>query len=154
MRSQFIIAGIFLLAFFRISSQNTNTDCAHPTPFCTGQTMQFPAQTGTSVAQPGPNYGCLGSQPNPTWFYFQIQQGGPMVITMAAPNDIDFICWGPFPNLNQCGNLTAQTQVPGSGYTNPNSNGCSYSGTATETVTIQNAVPGHFYILLITNYSQ
>src|SRR5205814_4358152 len=51
-------------------------------------------------------------------------------------------------------NLTAQTQVPGSGYTNPNSNGCSYSGSATETVTIQNAVPGQFYILLITNYSQ
>ena len=116
--------------------------------------MNFPAVTGNNiVAQPGPNYGCLGSQPRPSWFYFQAATSGPMIITMGAPNDIDFICWGPFSSLNNCGNLTSSTQVPGSGYSNPTTNGCSYSGNSTETLTIANCVPGQFYILLITNYS-
>jgi gliding motility-associated-like protein len=130
-----------------------NTTCQNPQPFCTGQTMQFPAGVNAGNAQAGPNYGCLGSQPNPAWFYFQAATSGPMVITMAANNDIDFICWGPFASLNSCGSLTSANQVPGSGYSNPSSNGCSYSGASTETLTIQNAVPGQFYILLITNFS-
>lgn len=140
-----------VLSAFTISAQNNL--CSNPTPFCTGQTMQFPAGVNAGQAQAGPNYGCLGSQPNPAWFYFQAATSGPMVITMAAANDIDFICWGPFPSLNSCGNLTSATQVPGSGYSNPSSNGCSYSGSATETLTIQNAVPGQYYIMLITNFS-
>lgn len=154
-KSHKIISLITLLIGFSLwfQAQNSNTVCANPTPFCTGQVMNFPAQTGGSVAQPGPNYGCLGSQPRPTWFYFQTATAGSMVITMSATNDIDFICWGPFPNLNQCGNLTSTTQVPGSGYGNPNSNGCSYSGSPTETCTIANCLPGQFYIMLITNFS-
>ena len=144
---------LFLGLSFWTQAQNANTVCANPTPFCTGQVMNFPAQTGGGVAQPGPNYGCLGSQPRPTWFYFQTATAGSMVITMSATNDIDFICWGPFPNLNQCGNLTSATQVPGSGYGSATSNGCSYSGSPTETCTIANCLPGQFYIMLITNFS-
>ena len=151
------IAHIFLFALnllcIDVFSQATNSNCANPTPFCTGQTMNFPAVTGNSQAQPGPSYGCLGSQPRPSWFYFQAATSGPMVITMAANNDIDFICWGPFSNLNNCGNLTSSTQVPGSNYSSPGTNGCSYSGSATETLTIANCVPGAFYIMLITNFS-
>lgn len=145
------LLALFLLAAGNISSQNST--CANASPFCTGNTMQFPAGVNAGNAQPGPNYGCLGSQPNPAWFYFQAASSGPMVISMSAANDIDFICWGPFPNLNSCGNLTSATQVPGSGYSTPGTNGCSYSGSATETLTIANAVPGQFYIMLITNFS-
>ena len=149
----FLFVSLLTTADF-LYSQATNTNCANPTPFCTGQTMNFPAVTGNSQAQPGPNYGCLGGQPRPTWFYMQILTAGPMVITMSAQNDIDFIAWGPFPNLaNACGNLTSSTQVPGSSYGNPLTNGCSFSGSPTETCTIQNAVPGQFYLLLITNWS-
>nr|MBA3662744.1 hypothetical protein [Bacteroidota bacterium] len=120
-----------------------NSQCSGATPFCTGQTMQFPAGVNAGSAQSGPNYGCLGSQPNPAWFYFQAATSGPMVITMSAANDIDFIAYGPFPTLaGNCGNLTAANTV-----------GCSYSGSATETLTIANAVPGQFYLLLITNFS-
>ncbi|MGZ4042125.1 MAG: T9SS type B sorting domain-containing protein [Bacteroidia bacterium] len=105
--------------------------------------MQFPAGVNAGSAQTGPNYGCLGSQPNPAWFYFQIGSGGPLVITMSANNDIDFICYGPFSSLSgNCGNLTAANTV-----------GCSYSSSATETLTIANAVPGQFYLLMITNFS-
>ena len=114
----------------------------------------FPAGVNAGSAQQGPNYGCLGSQPNPAWFYFQAATSGPMVIAMSATWDIDFICWGPFPNLaTACNSLTGANQVPGSSYLNPNSNGCSYSGAPTETLRVQNMVPGQFYILLITNFS-
>src|SRR5205823_12802271 len=68
---------------------------------------------------------------------------GPLIITMSASLDIDFICWGPFPNLaGACNSLTA-----------PNTVDCSYSGSSTETCTIANAIPGQFYLLLITNYN-
>lgn len=135
---------LVLLGLESVKSQVTNTSCGNAAPFCTGQTMNFPAQTGVqSGGQPGPNYGCLGSQPNPTWFYMQMLTSGPMVITMSANNDIDFICWGPFSGLaGACNSLTAgQIQS------------CSYSSSPTETCTIANAIAGQFYILLITNFS-
>ncbi|MCW3075429.1 MAG: hypothetical protein JWO32_38 [Bacteroidetes bacterium] len=117
--------------------------CSSPTPFCTGQTMQFPAGVNAGSAQTGPNYGCLGSQPNPAWFYFQAGTAGPLVITMSAGSDIDYIAYGPFSSLTgNCGNLTAANTV-----------GCSYSGSATETLTIANAVAGQFYLLMITNFA-
>jgi hypothetical protein len=105
--------------------------------------MNFPATTGVPNSQVGPSYGCLGSQPNPAWFFFQINSAGPMVITMSANNDIDFCCWGPFINLSTaCGNLTSG-----------NIQSCSYSSSATETCSIANAIPGMFYMMIITNFS-
>ena len=66
----FVFAFIIWSTF--VFSQATNTNCANAKPFCTGQTMNFPAVTGNTPAQPGPNYGCLGSQPRPSWFFMQI----------------------------------------------------------------------------------
>lgn len=120
-----------------------NSTCANATPFCTGNVMNFPAATNAAAAQPGPYYGCLGSQPNPAWFFMQMNTSGPMTIVMSANWDIDFICWGPFPNMaGACSNLTQG-----------NTQSCSYSGSNTETCTIANAVAGQFYLLLITNFS-
>ncbi|MBA3664967.1 MAG: PKD domain-containing protein [Bacteroidetes bacterium] len=138
----FLVTISFLLLLC-YSAKAQNNLCSNPTPFCTGQTMQFPAGVNAGSAQTGPNYGCLGSQPNPAWFYFQMGTSGPVVITMSAGQDIDFIAYGPFGSLSgNCGNLTAANTV-----------GCSYSGSATETLTINNAVAGQFYILMITNFS-
>ncbi|MBI2720907.1 MAG: gliding motility-associated C-terminal domain-containing protein [Bacteroidetes bacterium] len=134
---------ILLLTSNILHLKSQNNTCANASPFCTGQTMQFPAGTSNTPAQTGPNYGCLGSQPNPAWFYFQMATNGPVSIVMSAPQDIDFIAWGPFPTLGgNCGNLTAG-----------NTQDCSYSGTATETCVIANAVAGQFYLLMITNFS-
>jgi gliding motility-associated-like protein len=134
---------LLFIAFVFAGVSQTNNTCANATPFCTGNTMQFPAGVNAGSAQSGPNYGCLGSQPNPAWFYMQIANGGPITLVMSAPQDIDFICWGPFPNLStSCSNLTSGNIVS-----------CSYSGASTETCTIANAIPGQFYILLITNFS-
>jgi hypothetical protein len=117
--------------------------CDGAQPFCTGTTYTFPGAQNTT-AQVGPNYGCLLSSPNPAWYYMQIQNGGPLTISMAstAGVDIDFALWGPFASItNVCGQLTG---APIS---------CSFSTAATETATIGNAVAGQYYILVITNYS-
>lgn len=139
------IAVCILILFMStaVIGQNTNTNCANATPFCTGQTMTFPAVTGNSQAQSGPNYGCLGSQPRPNWFYMQIAQSGSITIAISATWDVDFICYGPFPNLaSSCNSLTSG-----------NIQSCSYSGSATETCVIANAVAGQFYLLMVTNFN-
>jgi len=153
MKQLFILTCIFLS--LGLSAQNANNQCSNPTPFCTSSPMNFPAGTGSPNSQVGPNYGCLGSQPNPAWFYMQMAQSGPVTIVISAITDVDFICWGPFSTLaGNCNNLTAANTVPNQGPWNaPTSNGCSYSGSATETLIIPNAVAGQFYILLVTNYS-
>lgn len=117
-------------------------DCGSADPFCTSQGATFPASTSTT-AQSGADYGCLGSQPNPAWYYLQIATAGNIDITLSnsASVDIDFICWGPY---------TSPT-----GGCLPNNSGvdCSYSTAATETVNIPNAQVGEYYMLLITNFS-
>lgn len=144
----YITAILFVLSSTLFSQ--TNNTCANAQPFCTGSTVNYPANTNAGSAQAGPNYGCLGSQPNPAWFSLQIATAGSISIVMSASNDIDFIAWGPFPNLTgNCGNLTAGNIVTNAGP----SNGCSYSGSSTETLIITNALPGQNYILLITNFS-
>jgi len=134
-----LTAGCFGFAF------SQNSSCAGASPYCTGQTMNYPATTGVSNSQPMPpgSYGCLGSQPNPAWFFMQMSSSGPMSIAMSAATDIDFICWGPFPTLS-----TACSSINSS-----NIQSCSYSSSPTETCTIANAVPGQFYVMLITNFS-
>ena len=75
-------------------------------PFCAGgESLTFPSASGSGDADPGSadGYGCLGSEPNPAWFYLQIDQGGNLVFdlsqvnTAGNPIDVDFIVWGPFP---------------------------------------------------------
>jgi len=61
--------------------------------------------------------------------------------------DIDFSVWGPFDSESDtraaCGNLR-----------NIQEEDCSYSGRATEELSIFNAQSGKFYLLLITNYAR
>lgn len=118
--------------------------CANAAPFCAGAIgINFPAGQNTT-AQPGPNYGCLSSQPNPAWYYMQASSTGTITIDISGTggHDVDFIAWGPFSSpTGNCGNLTASNILD-----------CSYSNSANETANIP-AIAGSFYILLITNYS-
>ena len=121
-----------------------SSDCLNAQPFCTSTPIGFPASTNTT-APIGPDYGCLGSQPNPAFYFLQIDQPGTLSITMQSTPlvDIDFICWGPFTDPStMCDNLTA-TYIED----------CSYSPASTEICDIANAVSGEYYILLITNFS-
>jgi gliding motility-associated-like protein len=119
-------------------------DCINAEPFCTGTTGTFAASTNTQ-APVGPYYDCLGTQPNPAFYYLEIDQPGNLTINMFSSSfvDIDFICWGPFTDPNtMCDSLTLAYVED-----------CSYSPSAIENCEILNAVTGQFYVLLITNYS-
>ncbi|HLP21669.1 MAG TPA: CUB domain-containing protein, partial [Chitinophagales bacterium] len=119
------------------------TTCAISQAFCSGTAYNFPAATNTT-AEIGPDYDCLSTQPNPVWYYLQIDNSGDLGISLAntANVDVDFVCWGPFANSNACSQLTA-----------PNVVDCSYSIAATEHVDITGAVTGQYYVLCITNFS-
>jgi hypothetical protein len=135
---------LFITIFSCIFMYSQSSDCLNAQPFCTSTPIGFPASTNTT-APIGPDYGCLGSQPNPAFYFLQIDQSGTLSITMQSTPlvDIDFICWGPFTDPStMCDNLTA-TYIED----------CSYSPASTEICDIANAVSGEYYILLITNFS-
>jgi gliding motility-associated-like protein len=127
----------------------TNDECDEMEPICTDAGLSFTAQTGVTIG-PDPNdYGCLFSQPNPTWYYFEIATDGNIDMNLFAPSDIDFIIWGPFDDLAEAQSYCGQMGV------NPNAPevDCSYSGTNNEFPSIPAAVTGDVYVMLITNYA-
>jgi gliding motility-associated-like protein len=146
----FVLTGAFLYS----QTGSTNSTCATALPFCAGGVsgITFPAVTGVTSAQTGPNYGCLGSTPNPAWYYLQISTSGNLDILIQGQTpgpppgpgqDVDFICWGPFTNLaSACNSLTSGNTVD-----------CSYSSSFTETLNIPAGVAGEYYMVLITNFA-
>lgn len=50
------------------NSEAQNDVCNLAIRFCTDSTYNFPAPINGLEAEVGPSYGCLGSQPNPTWY--------------------------------------------------------------------------------------
>ena len=123
--------------------------CASANPFCTSQTYTVPNTTGVPSLGGNGIYGCLGSTPNPAWYYLQVQTAGDIIIgisqttTGGAGIDVDYAVWGPFTSLaTACNGLSAANNIS-----------CSFSPDPTETATILNAQPGQYYIILLTNYS-
>ncbi len=145
-----LILVLFILTGYYLNAQ---TNCQNALPFCASGVsgVTFPATTSVTSAQTGPNYGCLGSTPNPAWYYLQISNSGNLDILIQGQTtnpigpgqDVDFICWGPFSSLaNICNSLTAGNTID-----------CSYSGSFTETLNIPNGVAGEYYMVLITNFA-
>ena len=135
---------ILLFTLFALLAKG-QSDCSTAVPFCTNTGVTFSATSNSSTAPSGPDYGCLGTQPNPAFFIFQIANSGNLTLSLSSSpsNDIDFICWGPFANPNTlCSQLTSTNIVD-----------CSYSAFSIETCQINGANSGDYYIMLITNYS-
>jgi hypothetical protein len=124
--------------------------CATAQPFCTSTSpFTVPNITGQPSLGGGGVYGCLGTTPNPTFYYLQIQNSGNIDITISQTSntgtalDVDFIVWGPFNNLGaSCTGISAANIVD-----------CSYSIANVEIANIPNAVAGQFYLFLVTNFS-
>ena len=60
---------IFLLFGFLDYGQNSN--CTNMNPICTSTGLSFLSNFGVqdaSVTDPGNNYGCLSTSPNPAWY--------------------------------------------------------------------------------------
>ncbi|GLB49922.1 T9SS type B sorting domain-containing protein [Neptunitalea lumnitzerae] len=143
----------FLILFtIKLQAQGGST-CAAIEPFCAECTggLAFDNVSNGSTAESGINYDCLLTQPNPAWYYLEVADSGDLDFEISQVNtagngiDVDFICWGPFPDASDiCGpaNLNSGTQVD-----------CSYSTAPIETFSITGAQAGEIYVLLITNYN-
>lgn len=142
-----LITILFLFIAPYIFSQAGGTNCADMEPICTDAGVNFQANSNgpnASTIDPGNNYGCLFTSPNPSWFYLEISDAGNIIMSLTAPSDIDFIIWGPYPDL-----ATAQATCGN----HQNIVDCSFSATANETPEILNAQVGQVYVLLVTNYA-
>lgn len=142
-------------------------ECIDASPFCSELEYDFPNVSDGTVAPSGPNYGCLGSEPNPVWYYMEIQTSGVIQIHISQTSgqngtgigqDVDFAMWGPFTDY-----VSGCNQIMGGGLPPLQ---CSYSGSATENIGIgatggagsgQSTPPaaqaGEVYIVILTNYN-
>ena len=123
-----------------LNAQNT---CSNPYSLC--NSITFPANIGNTTSFAGPSFGCLPSQPNPTWFYTKITSSGNLQYTISSLQgmNVDFVCWGPFTNMNNiCSQLTSTNIVS-----------CGYSASSSETLTIPNGLIDQYYMILVTNVS-
>lgn len=122
----------------------TNVTCGAMDPICSGSPIAFTAAADGSEAEPGNNYDCLDSQPNPSWYYLEISQAGDLVIDITAADDVDYAIWGPFTDL-------ANAQANCGSYTTPVD--CSFSISETEQAFVSGVSVGEVYVLLVTNYA-
>lgn len=107
------------------------------------QTNVFEGQTMNVDAEYGPDYGCLFTQPNPTWFKISVSSETQVsgIIYSTPSSDIDFILYETNLGGFGCNELTSQNIVD-----------CSYSVMATETFD-GFLLPNKEYYLLVTNFS-
>ncbi|MEY8847197.1 gliding motility-associated C-terminal domain-containing protein, partial [Psychroserpens sp. XS_ASV72] len=151
-----------------IRNAPTNIICENAENFCEDGGALV---TSNIIGIPDPtDIACLFSAPNPTWNIIQIGDPGLIEIEIVQTDDsgngldVDFVLWGPFADVQSaCGNLDLGCPNPGGDC--PNNTGdpnfypygnivdCSYSIQSTENLTIDNAMTGEIYILLVTNFS-
>ncbi|MEE1541961.1 MAG: hypothetical protein UF067_05795, partial [Paludibacteraceae bacterium] len=125
--------------------------------------------------------GCLGKVAYPSWFAFQVEDGGELAIKInhSEDEDIDFACWGPFQGdskgemLNKVcsedllddGKLHKTSPTVDWDITKPdfrkdwnypygNLQDCSYSTSHTEYCYLPNVKKGEWYILMISNFAE
>ncbi|MES2779741.1 MAG: hypothetical protein V4651_07550 [Bacteroidota bacterium] len=143
----YIVIILWIIGILPVIAQSSSSAvCSTAVGVCSSSSYSFPAGVNAGSAPSGPNYGCLTTQPNPAWFFLQMENNGSMTFTMnSSPSrDIDYVIWGPFTNpFTPCSSGLDTTKIVS----------CSYSTASTEIGTIPNGVTGEYYILLITNFS-
>ena len=116
---------------------------------CANGQPQFPLTVNVEHAESGPYYGCLYTQPNPTWFFVKMDEPGDVAININVQSgvgffDVDFCCWGPFNALPESSEELTQDKVVD----------CSYDSSAPIVCTIPSeAQTGEYYVLVVTNYA-
>jgi gliding motility-associated-like protein len=137
--------------------------CTEAPAFCTGQTVTY--ANATNVPSLG-TIGCLGTSPNPAFFFLQVNQAGPLsylisqVDTNGIPRDVDYVAWGPFTDLTTACSGVPANPLPGAVPIPTPTTGCpgtlhacSYSTAAQEIMCIPNAQLCQVYVIMITNFS-
>ena len=179
-RKQFYILLFFIIPISVSSQINTpgGVTCDVSGPICADNSGTFVFQNNNdSSTNINNSIACLNDAPRPAWFFLRINQTGDLEFQITQTSnggaglDVDFVVWGPFASESgNCNNLDTQC-VNGSGVPivcpnntqNPNfylndldnSNivDCSYSNASVESMTINNAIAGEFYALLVTNWA-
>ncbi|UJH89694.1 T9SS type B sorting domain-containing protein [Antarcticibacterium sp. 1MA-6-2] len=153
----FLFIAFFALGSGALFAQGDR--CSTIQPFCAGDELLIfenssSANNSQTVAERGPDYGCLVTQPYPAWFYLQVREGGNLEFNLRQSQnpdgsgmlyDVDFIVWGPFdPGEEYCSasKLNAQNTID-----------CSYDPSPVENVRIPSARANQVYVVLITNFS-
>jgi len=73
----------FILLTPLLIAQSGGADfCSDSEPLCGSNVFSYPNSSGGTNAEIGPDYGCLGSQPNPAWFFLQIANNGNIILTI------------------------------------------------------------------------
>jgi len=145
-----VVILFFISTFISNFAQAQGETCIDATPFCVDVPILYPAGVGTTTAPPGPNYGCLGSEPNPAWFYLEIGTAG--TVNLEIQNnpirDIDFAVWGPFAPgsslTDMCTQIFSGTLAPFD---------CSYSGFINPETPSVTGASGQLFVIMLTNYS-
>ena len=126
------------------------TYCLDALPICADPDIEYESIVGDQTAPPYLDYDCLGSQPDPQWNTILFDEPGDYEFSLDQTNgagtglDIDFIVWGPFVDQQGgCVELLPESIAD-----------CSFSATASETITLTGVPANSTYIILITNYSQ
>jgi uncharacterized repeat protein (TIGR01451 family) len=135
------------------SNCNLASNCIMANSLCNALGIPFSNSVNTQITEPGASYGCLGSHPNPTWFYLPVSNPGAINLMVqqnssiafnANAFDVDYIVYGPYTSPTApCYNQLTPDKIVS----------CSYSSAATEYPAIPNALPGQYYLLMTTNFS-
>ena len=135
------------------SNCNLASNCIMANSLCNALGIPFSNTVNTQITEPGASYGCLNTHPNPTWFYLPVSNPGPINLMVqqnssiafnANAFDVDYIVYGPYTSPTApCYNQLTPDKIVS----------CSYSSAATEYPVIPNALPGQYYLLMTTNFS-
>lgn len=145
-----IIAGdcdaIYTFQLLTYANCNLAYTCVGANTLC--NSLGVPFQNTINIGSSG-QAGCLGTTPNQTWFYLPISGAGTINLQISQTaisgqqSDVDYIVYGPFSSIsNACNQISPNNIVS-----------CSYSASAIEYPVIQNAQPGQYYLLMVTNFS-
>ncbi|MBK9593368.1 MAG: hypothetical protein IPO32_18345 [Crocinitomicaceae bacterium] len=83
------VTTFILVQSFTVSAQSNGT-CSGALPICADGGHVYTANSGTTI-EDGNNYGCLTTQPNPSWFYLEATSYGIVELTFSASEDIAVI---------------------------------------------------------------
>ena len=141
---------IYTLPLQTVSNCNLAAVCIQANSLCNALGVPFANSINTTVTEPGANYGCLGSHPNPTWFYMPVSNSGMISLMISQVSnagfgiDVDYIVYGPFTSpVAPCYNQLTSNYIVS----------CSFSAAPVEYPVIPNAVNGQYYLIMVTNYS-
>lgn len=134
--------------------------CANIEPFCAGGEEyvfenSHKDNSNQLQAEEGPYYGDLTTQPYPSWYFLQVQEGGRLEFLISQTEnddgsgkilDVDFAVWGPFSASDDICDYDILSEE--------NLVGSSYEPESIERMDLGETQAGEIYVVVITNFSE